>query len=58
MKLPRNRWITVVVALLLLGIPSTWLLARENKTESTEVTTAVKRGDFKVVVTNAGSCGR
>ncbi|MBC7895711.1 MAG: efflux RND transporter periplasmic adaptor subunit [Cytophagaceae bacterium] len=54
MKLPRNRWITIVATVVLLGIPTTWLLARENKPETSEVTTAVKKGDFKVVVTNAG----
>ena len=53
MRFLRSRWMIPVVVLAIL-VPA-WLMARETDTGSGHlVTTTVKRGDFKVVVTTAG----
>ena len=42
------------VILLLLAIPSAWLLARDGKVTGKSLSARVKRGEFKVLVTTAG----
>jgi len=54
MRIPHSRWTIPLLIASLLVIPGAWLLARESDTPSTAVTTQVKQGDFRVVVTTAG----
>jgi RND family efflux transporter MFP subunit len=55
MSLLRSPRFVIPAGILLLGIPGAWLLARDTKGggDST-VSTKVKKGDFKVVVTTSG----
>jgi RND family efflux transporter MFP subunit len=54
MRLLRKRWVMLGAILLLLAVPTAWVLARGTGTTSNAVAARVKRGDFKVVVTTAG----
>jgi RND family efflux transporter MFP subunit len=54
MRLPRSRRLIVVVAVLVVGVPGAWLLARGPRTAETAVVARVKRGEFKTVVTTSG----
>src|SRR4051812_47439958 len=55
MRLLRSRWIVAVVVVGLLGITSTYLMARDAGTpEAATAIAHVKRGEFKVYVTTAG----
>lgn len=51
LRLPKSVLIAVV---LLLGVPSVWLLARGVSPTDDVVTASVKRGDFKINVTTSG----
>ncbi len=50
----RRRWIVTITVLLLLGVPSTWLLARGRGPADAAVLATVKKKEFKVLVTTAG----
>lgn len=52
----RRRWITLgTLAVVGLGVPGAWLLAREApQTARAAVTTRVKQGDFRVLVNTTG----
>jgi len=54
MRLFRNRWFILAAVLVLLAIPTAWLMARSPGSTTSGVAAHVKRGDFKVVVTTAG----
>jgi RND family efflux transporter MFP subunit len=54
MALTRSRRNILAVGVLLVGIPSAWLLARGPRTTETSVVARVKRGEFKTVVTTSG----
>ncbi len=54
MRLPRNRWLLLAGALLLIGIPTTWLLAGESGEADAIATAEVTRGDFSVTVSTSG----
>lgn len=50
----RTRWGLILAAVLLLGAPGAWLLARDRGEGDAAVVASVKRGEFKVLVTIAG----
>ncbi len=50
----RNRWFLLAVALIGLGVPGAWLLARDTGAASASAVVRAKRGDFKVTVTTSG----
>src|SRR5688572_9950018 len=50
----RRRWVILTAAILVLGIPGAWLLARDSGTEDSSVVARVRRGEFKVTVTTSG----
>lgn len=55
MRLPRSRRALLIALGLVVAIPSAWMLASGASTnEASQITTKVKKGDFKVVVTTAG----
>ncbi|MEO8452481.1 MAG: efflux RND transporter periplasmic adaptor subunit [Gemmatimonadota bacterium] len=56
MPLLRRRGYLIIAGLVVLGIPSAWLLARsrDRGTADSPVVARVKRGEFKVVVTTSG----
>jgi RND family efflux transporter MFP subunit len=54
MRLPRSRRFIVAAAVLLVGVPGAWLLARGPRAAETAVVARVKRGEFKTVVTTSG----
>ena len=54
MRIPRSRWFVTAAALLALGIPGAWLLARDAGDGDPSIVASVKRGDFKVMVTTSG----
>ena len=54
MRIPRSRWFVSAAALLALGIPGAWLLARDAGDGDPSIVASVKRGDFKVMVTTSG----
>lgn len=51
LRIRKSLWIAIV---LLLGLPSAWLLARNAAPADDVVTAQVKRGDFKITVTTSG----
>ena len=53
-QLLKSRWFLAVAVILLVGIPSTWLMARGTGPEMSAIEAAVKRGNFKVVVSTSG----
>ena len=50
----RNRRIVAGTALVLLGTPSAWLMARSTRSADDTVVARVKKGDFAVTVTTSG----
>ena len=50
----RSRTFVIVAALVLLGTPTAWLMARSAGPADDAVVARVRRGDFKVVVTTSG----
>lgn len=54
MSVFRSRRFVVIAGILLLGLPSAWLLARDTGGGESVVATKVKKGEFKVVVTTSG----
>ncbi|MCC6316321.1 MAG: efflux RND transporter periplasmic adaptor subunit [Gemmatimonadaceae bacterium] len=54
MKLPQPRRTAFLALLVVLAVPALWYVTRDGDAEAAEITTAVKKGDFRVVVTNAG----
>lgn len=54
MRFPRDRRLLALGALLLVAIPTTWLLAGESGEESTAATAVVRRGEFAVTVSTSG----
>ena len=53
-RLIRLRWFQVALVLVLIGVPSAILLARDTKGTEESVVAKVKKGPFKVMVTTAG----
>lgn len=53
MRFIRAHWLPLV-AVLVLGLPGAWLLARGPAAPDTALVAVVKRGEFKVTVTTAG----
>jgi multidrug efflux pump subunit AcrA (membrane-fusion protein) len=53
-QLLRNRWFLAVAIILVLGIPSTWLLARGPDPLESSIVAEVKRGEFRVIVSTSG----
>jgi len=53
-RIPRKRWITLLVIALAVGGVSAWYLTPAATTEDAAVIARVKKGDFRVVVTSAG----
>jgi RND family efflux transporter MFP subunit len=49
-----NRWSTTAIILVVLGIPGSWLLARNTEPSDLALVAPVKRGEFKVVITTSG----
>lgn len=54
MRIPRSRWTIPLLMASLLVIPGAWLFTRGGDAPATTVSTKVKQGDFRVVVTTAG----
>ncbi|MEP6574245.1 MAG: HlyD family efflux transporter periplasmic adaptor subunit [Gemmatimonadota bacterium] len=54
MRLLRTRGFLISAAVVLIGAPSAWLLARDTAGTDSPVVARVKRGDFKVTVTTSG----
>ena len=54
MRIARTRWFPIVAALVIVGVPGAWLLARGPAKPDAAVVAAVKQGEFKVVVTTSG----
>ncbi|HEX6049320.1 MAG TPA: efflux RND transporter periplasmic adaptor subunit [Gemmatimonadaceae bacterium] len=53
-RIPRNRWITVLVIVLAVGAIGAWYFTPAAANADDAVVARVKQGDFKVVVTSAG----
>lgn len=54
MRFPRDRRLWALGALLLIAIPTTWLLAGESGEGPAAATAVVRRGDFAVTVSTSG----
>jgi RND family efflux transporter MFP subunit len=54
MQLPRSRRTLVALALLVVGGPTAWVLARPAADDGAALTATVTTGDFRVTVTTAG----
>jgi RND family efflux transporter MFP subunit len=54
MPLPRSRRTLVILALLVIGAPAAWLLARPASDDANALVATVKQGEFLVTVTTAG----
>ncbi|HEX6537141.1 MAG TPA: efflux RND transporter periplasmic adaptor subunit [Gemmatimonadaceae bacterium] len=54
MRLLRKHWLIALATLLLLVVPSAWLLAREGGDADAALVARVRRGTFRVVVTTSG----
>jgi hypothetical protein len=54
MRIPRSRWTIPLLIASLLVVPGAWLFTRGGDAPTTTVSTKVKQGDFRVVVTTAG----
>ncbi len=54
MPSPRSRLLLIGGALLLIGLPTTWLLAGDSTAEDATATAVVHRGDFAVTVSTSG----
>ena len=53
-RIPRNRWITVLVIAVAVASVTAWYFTPASAKEEDSVLARVKKGDFKVVVTSAG----
>ena len=53
-QLPRNRWIALLGAVILVGVILAWYFGPAAPAHSGEVVVNVKRGDFSVIVTTSG----
>lgn len=53
-RLPRNRWIALLGAAILVGVTLAWYLGPTAPTHSSDVIADVESGDFHVVVTTSG----
>lgn len=53
-RIPRNRWVTVLVIVLAAGAIGAWYFTPAAAKDDDAVVARVKQGDFKVVVTSAG----
>jgi len=54
MLLLRNRGFLVSAAVILLGAPGVWFLARDTTGADSPIVARVKRGEFRVIVTTSG----
>ena len=54
MRFLRSRRFLIVAGLLLIGVPTTYLLARDRGGAESTLVSQVKRGDFRVTVTTSG----
>lgn len=54
MRLIRKPWFIVAAVVLLLAIPSAWLMARDNTGDDNALIARVKKGEFKVMVNTSG----
>ncbi|MGH7592705.1 MAG: efflux RND transporter periplasmic adaptor subunit [Gemmatimonadales bacterium] len=54
MSFLHSRRFLIIAAVLVVGTPAAWLMARTRAPADDSVTARVKRGDFTVTVTNAG----
>ena len=53
-RIPRNRWVTVLVIVIAVVGISAWFFTPASAGEDNAVIARVKQGDFHVVVTSAG----
>ncbi|HEY9478959.1 MAG TPA: HlyD family efflux transporter periplasmic adaptor subunit [Gemmatimonadaceae bacterium] len=53
-QLPRNRWIALLGAVILVGVILAWYFGPAAPAHSGDVVVNVKRGDFSVIVTTSG----
>src|SRR6185312_9564933 len=53
-RLLKTRRFLVAAAIVLLGAPGAWLIARDTKSVDDALIARVKKGDFKVTVTSSG----
>ena len=54
MRIIRNKWFVLLTVAVLIAVPSTWLLARDNTDEDSTLVARVKKGEFKVIVNTSG----
>ena len=54
MSFLRKRWVLAALAVLVVGAPTTWLLARNPAVHDAAVIAPVKHGEFRVIVTTSG----
>ena len=54
MRFFRSRRFLIAAIVLAVGVPATWLLARDPATSESALVSPVKRGDFRVTVTTSG----
>ncbi len=54
MSLFRKRWFLIALAVIVVGTPTAWLLARNPAVHDAAVVARVKHGQFKVIVTTSG----
>jgi RND family efflux transporter MFP subunit len=54
MSLFRKRWFLIALAVLVVGGPTTWVLARNPAVHDAAVVALVKHGEFRVIVTTSG----
>ncbi len=54
MRLFRRRWFILLATVLLVGVPSAWVLTRREVSGGGAVVAPVKKGEFKVIVTTTG----
>ena len=54
MQFLRTRRFIIAALLVVIGVPATWLLARDRTTTASTLVSQVKRGDFRVTVTTSG----
>jgi RND family efflux transporter MFP subunit len=54
MRFLRTRRFLIAAIIVAIGLPATWLLARDPQTTENSLVAQVKRGDFKVTVTTSG----
>src|ERR1041384_6873791 len=54
MSFLRKRWVLAALAVLVVGAPTTWLLARNPAVHDAAVIAPVNHGEFRVIVTTSG----